>query len=469
MKPSLTLAAACAATLALAFSGAATFTSFPTPALAQAPAAAPAATAAAAAPPPLFAPPATALKPPEVAARQYILVDLTSQQVLAESGADVPAEPASLTKLMTAYLVFNALREGKLALDQRLPVSQRAWDERGAAGAGPTTATGAAAQKASTGKPARGGSRTRAAATTASGKKPAPAAPSSASLMFIDPTMKPSVEELLHGLIVQSGNDAAVALAEGVAGSVEAFVAAMNRQAEAWGLKNTRYKNVTGLTEAGHHSSARDVAYVAGRIVAEHPKLHAIYSVKSYTYNGITQPNRNRLLTRDPTVDGMKTGRTDAAGWCLAATAVRDTGAPPGSKRRLVSVVLGSASDEARAAESAKLLDWGFNQWEAVRLFEPAQSLASARVWKGQANEARLGVAAALVVSVPRGEGPKLQSALTRTDPLIAPLAAGQAVGTVKVSLGGATVASVPLVALQEVPPAGWFGRTWDSLRLQFK
>jgi D-alanyl-D-alanine carboxypeptidase (penicillin-binding protein 5/6) len=287
--------------------------------------------------------------------------------------------------------------------------------------------------------------------------------------MFIDPTMKPTVDELLHGLIVQSGNDAAVALAEGVAGSVEAFVAAMNRQADAWGLKNTRYKNVTGLTEAGHHSSARDVAYVAGRIVAEHPKLHGIYSVKSYTYNGITQPNRNRLLARDPTVDGMKTGRTNAAGWCLVATAVRDTGAPPGSKRRLVSVVLGAGSDEARAAESAKLLDWGFNQWEAVRLFEPSQALATVRVWKGQANEARLGVAGALVVSVPKGDGGKLQSALTRTEPLLAPLAAGQTVGTVKVTLGAATVTSVPLVALQEVPAAGWLGRSWDSLRLQFK
>lgn len=461
-------AAALAATLAAAQATAPASQTSPAPALAPAPAVPPA---------PVFAPIAVPLKAPAVAARQYILVDLTSQQVLAESGADVPAEPASLTKLMTAYLVFNALRDGKLALDQRLPVSQRAWNERGAAGAGPTSAAAPA-------KPARGGTRARAGTATPgkkataapgkrpaaeSGKKPAAAAPSSASLMFIDPTMKPSVDELLHGLIVQSGNDAAVALAEGVAGSVEAFVAAMNRQAEAWGLKNTRYKNVTGLTEAGHHSSARDVAYVAGRIVAEHPKLHAIYSVKSYTYNGITQPNRNRLLARDPTVDGMKTGRTDAAGWCLVATAVRDTGAPTGSKRRLVSVVLGAASDEARAAESAKLLDWGFTQWEAVRVFEPSQSLATARVWKGRSNDARVGVAAALVVSVPRGDGAKLQSTLTRTDPLLAPLAAGQGVGSVKVTLGGATVASVPLVALQDVPAAGWFGRTWDGVRLQFK
>ncbi len=361
-------------------------------------------------------------QPPEVAARQYILVDLASQQVLAESGADQRAEPASLTKLMTAYLVFNAIRDKKLSLDQALPVSTRAWNERG------------------------------------SGRK------GGASLMFIDPRMRPHVDELLHGLIVQSGNDAAVALAEGVAGSVEAFVQAMNKQAESWGLKNTQFRNVTGLTEPGHYSSARDVAFVAAKIITEHPTLFPVYRVKSYTFNGIKQDNRNRLLARDPTVDGMKTGRTDAAGWCLVATAQRDT---PAGKRRLLTVVLGAASDEARAAESHKLLNWGYTAWDAVKLFEPAQALTTVPVWKGAAKEARLGVASALVVSVPQGEGAKLQSTLTRTDPLIAPLTAGQAVGTVKVTTaGGAAVASVPLVALQAVPQAGWFGRTWDSLRL---
>ncbi len=359
--------------------------------------------------------------PPEVAARQYILVDLASQQVLAESGADQRAEPASLTKLMTAYLVFNAIRDRKLSLDQAMPVSARAWNER------------------------KGG----------------------ASVMFIDPKMKPHVDELLHGLIVHSGNDAAVALAEGVAGSVEAFVVAMNRQAEAWGLKNTQFRNVTGLTEPGHYSSARDVAFVAAKIIAEHPTLFPIYRVKSYTFNGIKQDNRNRLLARDATVDGMKTGRTDAAGWCLVATAVRDT---PAGKRRLLSVLLGAASDEARASESQKLLNWGYTAWDAVKLFEPNQALATVPVWKGAAREAKLGVAAGLVVSVPKGEGARLQSSLTRTDPLVAPLAAGQAVGTVKVvTTGGTAVASVPLVALQEVALAGWFGRTWDSLRLWIK
>jgi len=360
-------------------------------------------------------------QPPEVAARQYLLIDLASQQVLAESGADQRAEPASLTKLMTAYLVFNAVRDKKLSLDQALPVSARAWNER------------------------KGGG----------------------SVMFIEPKMKPHVDELLHGLIVHSGNDAAVALAEGVAGSVEAFVQAMNRQAEAWGLKNTQFRNVTGLTEPGHYSSARDVAFVAAKIIGEHPTLFPIYRVKSYTFNGIKQDNRNRLLARDPTVDGMKTGRTDAAGWCLVATAVRDT---PAGKRRLLSVVLGAASDEARAAESHKLLNWGYTAWDAVKLFDAQQALATVPVWKGAAREAKLGVAAPLVVSVPRGEGARLQPALTRTDPLVAPLAAGQAVGTVKVNTaGGAAVASVPLVVLQEVPLAGWFGRTWDSIRLWIK
>ncbi|MBK9135798.1 MAG: D-alanyl-D-alanine carboxypeptidase [Betaproteobacteria bacterium] len=364
-------------------------------------------------------------QPPEIAARQYILVDLASQQVLAESGADQRAEPASLTKLMTAYLVFNAVRDKKLSLDQALPVSTRAWNERG------------------------------------SGKK------GGASLMFIDPKMKPHVDELLHGLIVQSGNDAAVALAEGVAGSVEAFVAAMNKQAEAWGLKNTQFRNVTGLTEPGHYSSARDVAFVAAKIITEHPTLFPVYRVKSYTFNGIKQDNRNRLLARDPTVDGMKTGRTDAAGWCLVATAQRDT---PAGKRRLLTVLLGAASDEARAAESHKLLNWGYTAWDAVRVFEPGQALATARVWKGGANEVRVGVAAPLVVSVPKGEGARLQSSMTRTDPLLAPLTAGQAVGTVDVTgAGGAALASVPLVTLAAVPPAGWFGRSWDAMRLWWR
>ena len=355
---------------------------------------------------------------PEIAARQYILVDVNSNQVLAERDADAQAEPASLTKLMTAYLVFNAVRDKKLALDQKLPVSVRAWDQRKLGG----------------------------------------------SLMFIDTTMTPTVAELLRGMIVQSGNDATVALAEGVAGSVENFVAMMNRQAQAWGLKNTQFRNPEGLTEAGHYSSARDVALVAARIITEHPEHYPLYSLREYTYNKIKQDNRNLLLGRDSSVDGMKTGYTEAAGYCLVASAVRDT---PAGKRRLVSVVLGTASREARAGESQKLLNWGWQAWDTVRLFEAGKAVATVPVWKGAANEARLGAAGGLFVTVPKGEGDKLKTTVERTDPLVAPLTAGQNVGSIVVTTaGGTAVARVPLTVLEPVPLAGIFGRAWDAIRL---
>ncbi len=357
-------------------------------------------------------------QPPEVAARQYLLLDLTSHQVLAEREADAQAEPASLTKLMTAYLVFNAIRDKKLALEQTLPVSPRAWDER-----------------------KKGG-----------------------SLMFIDPKMTPKVSELLRGMIVQSGNDASVALAEGVGGTVENFVAMMNRQAQAWGLKNTQFKNVAGLTEPGHYVSARDVATIAAHIITEHPEFYVLYSMRQYTYNNIKQDNRNMLLGRDPTVDGMKTGYTEVAGYCLVASAVRDM---PGGKRRLLSVVMGTASREARAAESQKLLNWGWQAWDAVRLFEAGKPVLSVPVWKGDRREARLGADGGLYVSVPKGEGDKLRTSVQRTDPLVAPLTAGQRVGTIQVTTaGGRVVANVPLVVMEPVGLAGILGRTWDAIRL---
>lgn len=360
-------------------------------------------------------------QPPEIAARQYILIDVTSNQVLAERDADVPGDPASLTKLMTAYLVFDAIRDKKLSLEQRLPVSKRAWDER-----------------------KRGG-----------------------SLMFIDTTMTPTVDELLHGEIVQSGNDASVALAEGVAGSVEAFVELMNQRAAAWGLKNTHFKNVTGLTEAGHQMSPRDIAIIATRIIQDHPNFYPYYSIRQYTYNRIKQDNRNMLLGRDPSVDGIKTGFTDAAGYCLVASAVREQ---PNGKRRLLSVVMGTASREARASESQKLLNWGWTAWDAVRLFEAGRAVATVPVWKGTASEARLGAAGAVYVTVPKGEGDKLKTSIERTDPLVAPLTQGQRVGTLKVTgTGGAAVASVPLVVLEPVALAGLFGRAWDAIRLWIK
>jgi D-alanyl-D-alanine carboxypeptidase (penicillin-binding protein 5/6) len=364
---------------------------------------------------------ADAPQPPEVAARGYLLVDMTANQVLAERNADAPAEPASLTKLMTAYVVFDALKNKKISLEQRLPVSERAWNER------------------------KGGG----------------------SLMFIEPKMTPTVDELLRGMIVQSGNDASVALAEGVAGSVEAFVGMMNRQAQAWGLKNTSFKNVTGLTEAGHRSTARELAAIAQHIIRDFPEQYAYYAVKEFTFNNIRQDNRNLLLRRDPTVDGMKTGYTEAAGYCLITSAQRDF---PNGKRRLLSVVMGTDSAQARANESQKLLNWGYTAFDAIRLFEAGNPVSVVPVWKGKSSEAKLGSDGPLYVAVPKGEGERIRTSIERTDPLVAPLAQGQRVGTLKVSTAaGSPVVSVPLVVMEEVPQAGILGRAWDALRLWIK
>lgn len=364
---------------------------------------------------------AQAPQPPEIAARNYVLIDLSAHKTLAERDADTPQDPASLTKLMTAYVVFGALRDKKLTLDQTLPVSKRAWDER-------------------KGDP---------------------------SLMFIDTTMTPKVDELLRGLIIQSGNDAAVALAEGVAGSVEGFVQLMNRQAQAWGLKNTEFKNVTGMSEPGHKSSARDIATIAARIIADFPEYYGYYSQRDYTFNKIRQDNRNLLLRRDPTVDGMKTGYTEAAGYCLVASANREF---PNGKRRLLSVVMGTSSKDARASESQKLLNWGYTAYDAVKIFDAGKAIKTVPVWKGEAKEVKLGAADAVFVAVPRGDGSKLQTQVEHTDPLVAPLNKGQRVGTLRVTTtAGAPVAEVPLIVQESVPVAGLFGRAFDSIRLWIK
>jgi len=364
---------------------------------------------------------AQALPAPEIAARNYLLIDMNSQQVLAERVADTPVDPASLTKLMTAYVVFTALHDKKITLTQRLPVSVRAWDERKAG----------------------------------------------SSLMFIDPKMTPTVDELLQGMIVQSGNDAAVALAEGVAGSVENFVGMMNRQAQAWGLKNTAFRNVSGLTEAGHHTSPREIAVIAQHIIRDFPEHYHYYSQRDFTFNNIHQENRNLLLGRDPSVDGMKTGYTDAAGYCLVASAQRDF---PNGKRRLLSVVMGTDSKISRANESQKLLNWGYTAFDDVRLVEAGKPVATVPVWKGKLAQARIGSADAIFVSVPKGEGDRLKTSVERTDPLVAPLTKGQRVGTLKVTTAAGTlVASVPLTVLDEVPQAGIFGRAWDAIRLWIK
>ena len=365
---------------------------------------------------------AQAPQPPEVAAKSWLLIDITADQVLAEAQADVKSDPASLTKLMTAWLIFDALRQKKLSLEQTLPVSLRAWSER------------------------KGGG----------------------SLMFIDPKMTPTVNELLRGMIAVSGNDAAVALAEGVAGSLDNFVGMMNRQAAAWGLKATQFKNVTGLTEPGHYSTARELGAIAAHVLRDFPEQYAAYyAIRQYSFNGIRQDNRNMLLGRDPSVDGMKTGYTDAAGYCLIASAVREL---PNGRRRLLSVVMGANSREARAAESQKLLNWGYSAWDAVRLFEAGTPAVTVPVWKGSTPTAALGAASALVVAVPRGEGDKLRTLIERTDPLVAPLVKGQRVGKILVSTGnGVLLATVPLVVQVPVEQAGLLGRAWDSIRLWIK
>jgi len=363
-------------------------------------------------------------QPPEVAAKAYLLLDVTSGQVLAARGADQPVEPASLTKLMTAYLVFDALKSGKLSLTQTLSVSERAWKMPG-------------------------------------------------SRMFIDPKMQVPVEDLIKGMIVQSGNDATMALAEGVGGTEERFVQMMNDQAKALGMKASSFKNPEGLTVAGHTSTARDLATLATRLMRDFPEYVPYYAIQRYRYPGTpasNDTNRNLLLFRDPSVDGLKTGHTNAAGYCLVATARRQVpglGEGAQGQRRLLSVVLGAASENARAAESQKLLNWGYTAYEAVRLSQAGAPLATPRVWKGTASQVKLGRPEGVVVSVPTGEGARLKTDIVRPEPLVAPLRRGQPVGTLRVTLAsGAPVAEVPLTVLETVDESGIFGRAWDALRL---
>ena len=363
-----------------------------------------------------------ALPVPEIAARQYLLVDMNADQVLAERGADTSVDPASLTKLMTSYIVFEQLKQHKLTLEQPLPVSPRARDER------------------------KGGG----------------------SLMFIDTTMTPTVDELLHGVIIQSGNDASVALAEAVGGTVENFVAMMNRQAQAWGLKNTTFSNVVGLTEAGHRSTPRDLVVIAEHVIRDFPEYYHYYAQRDLQYHGIRQDNANVLLRRDASVDGLKTGYTEAAGWCLLASAQRDF---PNGKRRLVAIVMGTPGKEARADEAQKLLNWGYTAFDDIRLVEAGKAVgAPVPVWKGRQAQVPLGSAQAVYVAVPKGEGDHLKTLIERTDPLVAPLAKGQRVGSLKVTTAaGAAIATVPLTVLEDVPQAGLFGRAWDAIRLWIK
>jgi len=376
--------------------------------------------AAAALPAVLFAQ-VSAPQPPEIAARNYLLVDVTAGQVLAAKDIDAPVEQAALTKLMTGYLVFDALRAKKITLEQRFPVSERAWKMPG-------------------------------------------------SRMFIDPKMQVPVDDLLKGMIVQSGNDATMALAEGVGGTAENFVRLMNEQAKALGMTGTQYKNPEGLTEPGHTTTARDLATLSTRLMRDFPEYLHYYSTKQYRYEGTpasNSNNRNLLLFRDPSVDGLKTGHTAAAGYCLVSTAKRDF--PQVGQRRLLSIVLGAASENARATESQKLLNWGYTAYDAVKLFDAGQPVAEPALWKGKQGKIKIGREQAIVVTVPGGSAGKVSTQIVRQEPLLAPIAKGQQVGTLKVSVGDQAVAEVPLVALEGVEQAGILGRAWDAIRLWIK
>ena len=377
----------------------------------------------------LFSPAPSLAQAPEIAARSYLLLDITANQILAAKDIDAPVEPASLTKLMTEYLVFDALRSKKIDLKQTFGVSERAWKMPG-------------------------------------------------SRMFIDPKMQVPVDDLIKGMVVQSGNDATMALAEGVGGTAAHFVQLMNEQAKALGMKSTTYKNPEGLTEAGHTTTARDLSILATRLMQDFPDYVNYSAIKKYRYPGTpaaNDTNRNTLLFRDPSVDGLKTGHTDAAGYCMIATAKRDfpnlgAGGAPGG-RRLLAIVLGTGSDSARASESQKLLNWGYTAFEAIKLFDAGQPVVSPNVWKGQSATVKLGQPQAIVVAVPAGSAGKLKTQVARPEPLVAPFTRGQRIGSLKITSGDnpAVVAEVPLLALEAVQEAGVFGRAWDSIRLWIK
>src|SRR6267142_1512916 len=356
---------------------------------------------------------AAAPQPPVVDARAWLLLDVTSGQAIASRNPQERIEPASLTKLMTAYLAFAALKARSLALGQTIRVSERAWHASG-------------------------------------------------SRMFIEPRKPVTVEELLHGLIIQSGNDASIALAEAVAGSEPAFVERMNREAGRLGMTDTNFTNSSGLPGPGHYSTARDLALITSALIRDYPEYYKLYSQREYRYNDITQRNRNQLLWLDPNVDGVKTGHTESAGYCLIASAQR-------GGRRLVSVLVGAPSERVRNDESQKLLNFGFQAYEALRLYRKDEEISKLAVWKGSERQLPVGTAADLFVTVPKGTGDKLQAELVSEQPLVAPLAAGQRVATLRLAHEGKPFGEYPVVALRKVEAAGFFRRAWDGIALWFK
>ncbi|MES2934773.1 MAG: D-alanyl-D-alanine carboxypeptidase family protein [Pseudomonadota bacterium] len=362
---------------------------------------------------------AQTLPSPTLAAKSWLLLDATSGQVIASQEPQLRIEPASLTKIMTAYLVFAAIKDKKLTLDQMISVSTKAWK-----------------------------------------------VDASSSKMFIEPNKPVSIDDLLHGLMIQSGNDAAVALAEAVAGDEAAFVIQMNREAERMGLKSTNFANPHGMPSKDNYSTAQDLSILAAHVIADYPEFYKIDSIKSFKYNNIDQPNRNRLLWLDPTVDGMKTGHTEGAGFCLVASAKRPNGS---GERRLISVLLGANSDQARAQESQKLLNWGFQNFDTIKLYAKDQPVATPEIWKGEKNTVRVGFNRDIFVTIPKGMAAKMKPILERKDPLVAPIALGANVGSLKMMVDGKTVADLPVVALDQINQASIFGRAWDSVRLWIK
>lgn len=356
----------------------------------------------------------TPIEPP-LSAKAWLLLDETSGQVIASHEAGTRIEPASLTKVMTAYVVFGAIHDNQLSLNQKVTVSTRAWK-----------------------------------------------VPAGSSKMFLEPGSSVSVDDLLAGLLVQSGNDAAIALAEAVSGSVEAFVQRMNETAAKMGLRGTHFASPHGLPDPGTYSTASDLSILATRLIRDYPELYKAYdSTKQFTYNKITQPNRNRLLWLDPSVDGMKTGHTEAAGYCIIATARRPNGA---DQRRLITVVVGTASDRVRTQESRALLDWGFQRFSTIRLYGKNQVVATPEVWKGVNDTLKIGFAQGAYVTVPTGA--KVEQVLSTHEPLVAPIAAQASVGTLQVMVDGKPTMQLPLVALEPIDSAGFAGRAWDSMRL---
>lgn len=349
---------------------------------------------------------------PGIGAESYILIDFHSDTAIAEVDADARVEPASITKLMTSYLAFDEIRDGNLALDEEVVISEQAWRTEG-------------------------------------------------SRMFVEVGTRVTVEELLKGIIIQSGNDASVALAEHIAGSEEVFAGMMNDAADQLGMSGTRYVNATGMPHPDHYTTARDIATLARALIREFPDFYTWYSEREYTYNGIRQHNRNRLLWRDPSVDGLKTGHTESAGYCLVTSAMRDG-------MRLISVVMGTDSEDARASASQSLLNYGFRFFETYQLYEAGDELSDERIWKGQADRIPVGVADELFVTIPRGRYDALEARLEIDGTLTAPVDEGRALGRLMISLDGDTLATRELVALESVEEAGFFGRTSDGLRLWF-